>query len=128
MRHTPDDRLDRATRRNRSERWLLAAYWAVSGYGLRASRALTWLGLAMTATVVAMMLWGLPTSDPKPMTTGTQAAPGQPARLVTDNPHPVLIGSPNERLTGKRAEKATRSSSTPWFSAPVDRTLTTAGA
>ncbi|MFE7777723.1 pentapeptide repeat-containing protein [Streptomyces sp. NPDC057445] len=101
-------RLDRRTRRNEAERWLLTAYWALSGYGLRASRALTWLGLSMTATVLAMMLWGLPTSDPKPITTGTQAPPGQPVRLVTDNPDPILTGSPHERLTGKRAEKATR--------------------
>ncbi|WP_079031822.1 pentapeptide repeat-containing protein [Streptomyces specialis] len=51
----------------RAERWLLTAYWAISGYGLRASRALAWLGLAMTATVLAMMLWGIPTDSPLPL-------------------------------------------------------------
>ncbi|MGW9212290.1 pentapeptide repeat-containing protein [Embleya sp. NPDC055664] len=51
-------RLDRRPGRSRAERGLLTAYWALSGYGLRASRALTWLLLAMTATVLAMMLWG----------------------------------------------------------------------
>ncbi|WP_406292794.1 pentapeptide repeat-containing protein [Embleya sp. NBC_00888] len=94
--------------RPRAERGLLTAYWALSGYGLRASRALTWLLLAMTATILSMMLWGLPTDDPKPHTVGIQAQPGQRVDLVTDNPDPVLTGSPHERLSGKRAEKATR--------------------
>lgn len=101
-------RLDNRPGRPRAERGLLTAYWALSGYGLRASRALAWLGLAMTATVLAVMLWGLPTSDPKPLTTGTQAAPGQPVLLTTDNPAPVLTGPPHTRLTTERAEKATR--------------------
>ncbi|OPC78273.1 hypothetical protein B4N89_39555 [Embleya scabrispora] len=101
-------RLDRRPGRGHAERGLLTAYWALSGYGLRASRALAWLLLAMAATVLAMVLWGLPTSDPKPLTTGTQAAPGQPVSLTTDNPEPVLTGPPRTRLTGKRAEKATR--------------------
>ncbi|GGV05938.1 hypothetical protein GCM10010211_85820 [Streptomyces albospinus] len=58
--------------RNRpiAERALLALYWAVSGYGLRASRALVWLLGAMAATVLVMMLWGLPLNDPKTATTG----------------------------------------------------------
>jgi len=101
-------RLDDRPGRNHTERRLLTAYWALSGYGLRASRSLTWLGLAMTATILAMMLWGLPTGDPKPVTTGTQAAPGQPVRLITDNPDPTLAGTPRQRLTAKRADKATR--------------------
>ncbi len=44
----------------RAEQALPAVYWALSGYGLRASRALGWLLAAMTVTVLAMMLWGLP--------------------------------------------------------------------
>ncbi|MFI1386349.1 pentapeptide repeat-containing protein [Embleya sp. NPDC020886] len=90
----------------RAERALITAYWALSGYGLRATRALSWLLLAMTATVLATMLWGLPTSDPEPRTTGTLT--GQNITLTTDNPDPVLTGTPHTRLTGKRAEKATR--------------------
>lgn len=98
------DRLDTT----RAERALLTAYWALSGYGLRASRALGWLLAAMTATVLAMMLWGLPTHDPKPHTTGTQVAPGQRVDWVTDNPDPALHGSYGSRFTAERAEKATR--------------------
>ncbi len=43
----------------RAERRLLLTYWAVSGYGLRAARAMAWLLVAMTLTILAMMLWGL---------------------------------------------------------------------
>ncbi|MFD6595294.1 hypothetical protein ACFWFH_17710 [Streptomyces coelicoflavus] len=50
----------------RSERALLTTYWALSGYGLRASRALGWLLGGMATTVLLMMLWGLPKDDPKP--------------------------------------------------------------
>jgi len=53
-------------KRPRAERVLLSLYWAVSGYGLRASRALVWLLGAMVATVLVMMLWGLPQEDTKP--------------------------------------------------------------
>ncbi len=49
----------------RSERGLLTLYWAVSGYGLRASRALAWLLMAMTATTLVMMLWGDPPRRPQ---------------------------------------------------------------
>ncbi|WP_078898496.1 pentapeptide repeat-containing protein [Streptomyces sp. CNQ-509] len=54
-----------------AERFLLRLYWALSGYGLRASRALGWLLVAMFTTVVLMMLWGLPKESPKPVSTGT---------------------------------------------------------
>ncbi|WP_435863054.1 hypothetical protein [Streptomyces massasporeus] len=40
-------------------RGLLTAYWALSGYGLRASRALAWLGTAMLLTIVLLMAFGL---------------------------------------------------------------------
>lgn len=43
-----------------AERWLLQAYWALSGYGLRASRALGWLVGAMLVTAVLMLAFGLP--------------------------------------------------------------------
>ncbi|WP_327249197.1 hypothetical protein [Streptomyces sp. NBC_01320] len=42
-----------------AERGLLNEYWAVSGYGLRATRALGWLLAAVTGTMFVMMLWGL---------------------------------------------------------------------
>ncbi|MFE7072655.1 pentapeptide repeat-containing protein [Streptomyces sp. NPDC057620] len=95
------------TKRPRAERTLLALYWAVSGYGLRASRALGWLLVAMSATVLVMMLWGIPTGDPKPATTGRLT--GQSISLTTDKPDPVNpTGSLRSRLTTERLEKSLR--------------------
>ncbi|MFB6530392.1 pentapeptide repeat-containing protein [Streptomyces sp. NPDC056399] len=89
------------------ERALLAAYWAVSGYGLRASRALGWLLTAMTATVFAMMLWGLPQDDPKPRSTGELI--NRQITLTTDTPSPVNPKGPlGERLNSERFEKSLR--------------------
>lgn len=62
----------------------------------------------MAVTILAMMLWGLPSHDPEPVVTGAQAAPGQSVRLTTENPDPELHGSYGERFTAVRAEKATR--------------------
>ncbi|MCX4462489.1 pentapeptide repeat-containing protein [Streptomyces sp. NBC_01728] len=91
----------------RAERALLGVYWAVSGYGLRASRALGWLLGAMAATVLAMMLWGLPVDDPKPATTGLLT--GQNISLTTDRPDPVNPTGPlRSRLTCERWEKSFR--------------------
>ncbi|GAA2462854.1 pentapeptide repeat-containing protein [Streptomyces macrosporus] len=92
-----------------SERALLTAYWALSGYGLRASRALGWLGVAMTVTLAVMVLWGLPAKDPRPTVTGRQVAVGQDVAWTTDTPDPVNPTGPwSERVTGERVEKALR--------------------
>ncbi|WP_347814641.1 pentapeptide repeat-containing protein [Streptomyces sp. Tu 3180] len=72
--------------RSRGERALLRIYWALSGYGLRATRALAWLVAAMAVTIAVTMVWGLPVDDPKPTTTGRQAAVGQQVVLTTDTP------------------------------------------
>jgi len=45
----------RTADRGRTERALIAAYWAVSGYGLRAWRALAVLAVLMTAATVVFM-------------------------------------------------------------------------
>jgi hypothetical protein len=97
------------THRPRSERALLAAYWALSGYGLRAARALVWLLGAMAATLFALLLWGLPAGDPKPITTGRQAAAGQEVTWTTHTPDPADPTGPlTERVTAERFEKALR--------------------
>jgi len=89
------------------ERGLLWGYWLLSGYGLRASRALAWLITAMTATVLVLMLCGLPNHDPEPETTGTLTT-GRHIALTTTTPDPALTGPWHRRLTSQRAEKATR--------------------
>ncbi|MFE7616838.1 pentapeptide repeat-containing protein [Streptomyces sp. NPDC057496] len=91
----------------RAERWLLAAYWALSGYGLRATRALGWLIAAMAITIGVMMLWGLPAHDPKPVSTGTLS--GQHITLTTETPDPVNPTGPlHERVSTDRFEKSLR--------------------
>ncbi|WP_250290243.1 pentapeptide repeat-containing protein [Streptomyces atroolivaceus] len=97
------------TSRTMSERALVTSYWALSGYGSRAARALIWLLAAMTGTLLAMMLWGLPADDPKPLTKGRQVAVGQDMALVTETPDPVNPAGPVAgRLTTERFEKAVR--------------------
>lgn len=92
---------------SRGERTLLRLYWVLSGYGLRAVRALTWLVLAMTATVLAMMLWGLPQAAPDPVSAGT--ADGRRITLTTTKPEPVNPeGSYAKRLSSARLEKSMR--------------------
>nr|WP_237308387.1 hypothetical protein [Streptomyces sp. SAT1] len=90
------------------ERILLTLYWALSGYALRAVRALSWLILAVTGSFFALMLWGLPDVDPKPQITGKQTAVGQNVRLTVDSPDPTLTIDYGDRISGKRAEKAQR--------------------
>ncbi|MCT2589654.1 pentapeptide repeat-containing protein [Streptomyces sp. N2-109] len=93
--------------RPRAERTLLTLYWAVSGYGLRASRALACLLGAMAVTVLAMMLWGIPKDVPKPATTGHLTE--QDISLTTDNAAPVNPSGPlRTRLTSERWEKSLR--------------------
>jgi hypothetical protein len=48
---------------SRTERWILTLYWLVSGYGLRASRAL--VALLATIVVFALLLWWVG-FDPRP--------------------------------------------------------------
>lgn len=43
-----------------AERAILWCYWAVSGYGLRASRALLALGLTILVFALALLVWGFP--------------------------------------------------------------------
>ncbi|KMS91001.1 metal transporter [Streptomyces regensis] len=92
---------------SRGERTLLRLYWALSGYGLRAVRALAWLVLAMTATVLAMMLWGLPRADPDPVSAGT--TDGHRVTLTTRKPAPANPEGPyRRRLSTARFEKSVR--------------------
>ena len=90
-----------------AERGLLTAYWALSGYGLRATRALGWLLAAVTLTMLIMMLWGLPQRDTPSLSTGTLT--GRRITMTTDSPDPENpTGPPSDRLTGERFEKSLR--------------------
>jgi hypothetical protein len=50
-----------------AERWLLHVYWAISGYGLRASRAVGALVVALAIATVVFANWGI-ASSPLPST------------------------------------------------------------
>lgn len=88
----------------RSERNLLTAYWAMSGYGLRASRALSWLAVTMLTTILLMMGFGLPQDDPKQRATGTVPSGGGKVTFEIDKADPEY--PTGNRFTGKRFEKA----------------------
>ncbi|MFI1532672.1 pentapeptide repeat-containing protein [Streptomyces griseus] len=88
----------------RTERGLLTAYWALSGYGLRASRALAWLGAAMFLTIVLLMAFGLAQETPKQTATGTVPAGGGKVTFEIDKDDPR--NPDGDRFTGERFEKA----------------------
>ncbi|WP_407913783.1 pentapeptide repeat-containing protein [Kitasatospora sp. NE20-6] len=95
----------RDRQRPRAERRLLWTYWLASGYGLRASRALSWLVAAMGVTLLLMMLFGLPDDTPDPQSTGTYGA--GVVKVTTKTPDPALTLPLRKRVTAGRAEKAT---------------------
>ncbi|MFC9506167.1 pentapeptide repeat-containing protein [Streptomyces sp. NPDC057002] len=87
-----------------AERWLLQAYWLLSGYGLRASRALGWLTLAMMTTILLMMGFGLPQNSPKQEATGTVPPGGGTVTFEIDKDDPK--NPTGDRFTGERFDKA----------------------
>ncbi|WP_405395691.1 pentapeptide repeat-containing protein [Streptomyces microflavus] len=88
----------------RSERGLLTAYWALSGYGLRASRALAWLGAGMLLTIGLLMAFGIAQDTPKQTATGTVPPGGGTVTFEIDKDDPKNPTS--DRFTGERFEKA----------------------
>ncbi|MGW1189254.1 pentapeptide repeat-containing protein [Streptomyces sp. NPDC002559] len=96
-------RHDRANT-TRAERGLLHGYWLLSGYGLRASRALGWLAAAMFVTIVLLMGFGLPKDDPKQEATGTVPPGGGTVTFEIDKNDPQ--NPTGDRFSGQRFEKA----------------------
>lgn len=109
----------------KGERHLLRWYWLLSGYGLRASRAFSWLLTAMSLTVLLLMSFGLPTHDPDPATTGTLH--GSRISLSTNTPDPALQGGWSQRMTWARTEKAFRVAVNSVVFRSSGQNLTTAG-
>ncbi|MFD4023213.1 pentapeptide repeat-containing protein [Streptomyces sp. NPDC058576] len=109
----------------KGERRLLWWYWLLSGYGLRAWRAFTWLLAAMSLTVLFLMGFGLPTNAPDPATSGTLN--GSKISLNTSTPTPALHGGLPQRMTWARAEKATRVAVNSVVFRSSGQNLTTAG-
>ncbi|MFI6663066.1 pentapeptide repeat-containing protein [Streptomyces sp. NPDC050523] len=109
----------------RAERGLLHGYWMLSGYGLRASRALGWLAAAMLVTMVLLMGFGLPRDDPKQEATGTVPPGGGRVtfEIGKDNPR----NPTGNRFTGERFEKALNVTLNSVVFRSADQDLTTAG-
>ncbi|MFG2463804.1 pentapeptide repeat-containing protein [Streptomyces sp. NPDC048523] len=88
----------------RSERGLLHAYWLLSGYGLRASRAAGWLIAAMIISVLLLMGFGLPQNSPRQGASGNVPTGGGHVTFTIDKDDPQ--NPTHDRFTGKRFEKA----------------------
>jgi hypothetical protein len=88
----------------RAERGLLHGYWLLSGYGLRASRALGWLAAAMLVTIMLLMGFGLPKDTPKQEATGNVPPGGGKITFEIDKTDPR--NPTGNRFTGERFEKA----------------------
>ncbi|MFF6880023.1 pentapeptide repeat-containing protein [Streptomyces sp. NPDC012474] len=89
------------------ERTLLTSYWAVSGYGLRATRAVGWLATSMLITMLAMMFWGIPKESAKLESSGRLS--GNQITITTETPDPENpSGSYLARLSVERFEKSLR--------------------
>lgn len=85
---------------------LLNLYWAFSGYGLRALRALSWLLAAMATTIILMMGLGIPDQTPKQEIQRVQL--GNAVKTVIDKPNPELTLAMSSRFTSNRFEKSVR--------------------
>ncbi|MEW2129063.1 hypothetical protein AB0898_01335 [Streptomyces sp. NPDC005435] len=95
------------SQRPRAESVLLTVYWALSGYGLRASRVLAWLPGAMAATVLVMMLWGVPVKAAETVSTGRLT--GRSITLTNGTTELVAPDGPlSERLTAQRLDTSLR--------------------
>ncbi|MGW6414853.1 pentapeptide repeat-containing protein [Streptomyces sp. NPDC055055] len=88
----------------KTERRLLWAYWALSGYGLRASRALGWLAAAMLTTILLLMAFGLPAASLKQEATGVVPSGGGKVTFTIDKQDPK--NPAKDRFTSKRFDKA----------------------
>ncbi|MFE1947115.1 pentapeptide repeat-containing protein [Streptomyces massasporeus] len=86
------------------ERLLLWGYWLLSGYGLRALRALGWLAAAMLVTIVLLMRSGLPNDSPRQEAVGTVPSGGGKVTFEISKNDPQ--NPTGDRFTGKRFEKS----------------------
>ncbi|WP_406485922.1 pentapeptide repeat-containing protein [Streptomyces phaeochromogenes] len=113
------------TQTTRTERGLLHGYWLLSGYGLRASRALGWLAAAMLFTILLLMGFGLPSNDSKQEATGTVPPGGGRVTFEIGKDDPR--NPTGNRFTSERFEKALNVTLNSVVFRSADQYLTTAG-
>ncbi|MFE5718551.1 pentapeptide repeat-containing protein [Streptomyces erythrochromogenes] len=113
------------TSTTRAERGLLLGYWLLSGYGLRASRALGWLVASMLVTIVLLMGFGLPQNSPEQQVTGTLPPDGGKVTLLIDKTAPQ--NPSGDRFTSERFAKAVNVTLNSGVFRSSGQDLTTAG-
>ncbi|GAA4680428.1 pentapeptide repeat-containing protein [Streptomyces youssoufiensis] len=114
------------TSTSRAERGLLHAYWMLSGYGLRALRALGWLAATMVVTIALLMGFGLPKQEPRQEATGIVPPGGGKVIFEVEQTEPQ--NPTGNRFTGKRFEKASNVTLNSVVFRSSGQNLTTAGA
>lgn len=108
-----------------AERVLLALYWLISGYGLRATRAFTALLIALCLASSAVMLLGLPSSSQpvRPSTSATEAVLDRKEKTPT-----LSLGVEiKQRASWRRFEEANRANLNAIFFRRSEVNLTTVG-
>ncbi|TWP52183.1 pentapeptide repeat-containing protein [Lentzea tibetensis] len=96
---------------SRAEKVILGLYWAISGYGQRASRALAAVTLLVAVLTTSLIGWGVPENAPTP-------APGTVQ----------VVQLPKDRWTGDRLNKSLRLALGSVVFRDADQKLTDAGA
>jgi uncharacterized protein YjbI with pentapeptide repeats len=114
-----------------AEKAILTVYWLLSGYGLRAARALLALVTVLIITVGLLMLYGLPQA-PQPPPAGTlhgRIAGGQTVTVQLQVPDisSVPISRIADRWSWPRLEKATRTALNAVVFRSAEQQLTTPG-
>ncbi|MFE9856910.1 pentapeptide repeat-containing protein [Streptomyces sp. NPDC005780] len=110
------------TLRPPAERLIITAYWAVSGYGLRATRALLALIVAMFSATLLLVSFGLPMEAPLQEVRGTKAG-----GYVIDMPDAKLEAPFSARYTPKRVGEAMKITLNSFVFREAEQTLTPAG-
>ncbi len=83
---------------SRAERWILAMYWLLSGYGQRAARALAGLLVLLVVVTGLLVGFGLPQPAPQQIV--------QSGQTLTVVEPPAVLPPAGQRVTAARVEKA----------------------
>jgi hypothetical protein len=109
-----------------AERRVLETYWLISGYALRAWRALTTLLVVLALATALIVLWGLPEHEPRAGAVGTIT--GQRVMLVYRSPQPSVPRTAlRDRWSWERAGKAIWISTNAAVFRTADQQLTAPG-
>jgi uncharacterized protein YjbI with pentapeptide repeats len=118
----------RAPTTPRAEKAILGAYWALSGFGLRAWRAMAALGILVVLTTVLLVGWGLPADSPVQTVDLTMppATQGGQATAVVEQAN-LELPPWEERWSGSRLEQGARIALGSVVFRDAEQELTTAG-